>query len=587
MPPQKRAKYDALSGCPSGDPRAPFGKTPDGAYTNQGRVLDETKRRWSRPALPTMNPQADEVVFMQVDTDQYYAPPDMRFWPAGTPQGGERPVIRMFGVTGDGNSVTCHVHGFQPYFFVKAVNCNEADVRDGKFKSELNKAVAGKSKGMGTQSGDVVEKVEWMMKQTLMNYQSEKAVPFIKVTVAAPHLVTAARGVFEGCGQMTYESNVVFPLRFMIDHDLAGGQWAVVPAGGYVVRTERMKTTHCQLEIDIHHDRIEARDPMEGDWGRLAPLRILSYDIECYAKKGFPEASKDPVCQIASLLTVQGQDYPTVKNVLTLGTCDPIAETEVIQFEREEDLLRAWSDLVVATDPDIITGYNINNFDFPYLLDRAAALRVDGFARFSRVINSNVKAKATTFSSKAQGTRESKEITVEGRVPFDLLQVIQRDYKLSSYSLNSVASEFLADQKEDVHYSMISVLQEGNEDSRRRLAVYCVKDAWLPQQLLDKLMFMYNYIEMARVTGVPISFLLGRGQMIKVQSQLLRKAGPAGLVMPTRQRQQGGGQLGGNEYEGATVLDAISGYYDVPIATLDFASLYPSIMQVLPACPPL
>jgi len=75
--------------------------------------------------------------------------------------------------------------------------------------------------------------------------------------------------------------------------------------------------------------------------------------------------------------------------------------------------------------------------------------------------------------------------------------------------------------------------------------------------------------------------------MIKVQSQLLRKAGPAGLVMPTRQRQQGGGQLGGNEYEGATVLDAISGYYDVPIATLDFASLYPSIMQVLPACPPL
>ena len=63
---------------------------------------------------------------------------------------------------------------------------------------------------------------------------------------------------------------------------------------------------------------------------------------------------------------------------------------------------------------------------------------------------------------------------------------------------------------------MISVLQEGNEDSRRRLAVYCIKDALLPQQLMDKLMYMYNYIEMARVTGVPIGFLLGRGQMIKV-----------------------------------------------------------------------
>jgi DNA polymerase delta subunit 1 len=209
---------------------------------------------------------------------------------------------------------------------------------------------------------------------------------------------------------------------------------------------------------------------------------------------------------------------------------------------------------------------------------------VDGFARFTRVLANYARIKNTTFSSKAQGTRESKEITIEGRVPFDLLQVIQRDYKLSSYSLNAVAAEFLGDQKEDVHHSMISVLQEGNEDSRRRLAVYCLKDAWLPQQLLDKLMFMYNYIEMARVTGVPIGFLLGRGQMIKVQSQLLRKGQRQNLVMPTRQRQNGGGQLGGNEYEGATVLDAVSGYYDIPIATLDFASLYPSIMQAHNLC---
>ena len=34
------------------------------------------------------------------------------------------------------------------------------------------------------------------------------------------------------------------------------------------------------------------------------------------------------------------------------------------------------------------------------------------------------------------------------------------------------------------------------------------QDAYLPQRLLDKLMFMYNYIEMARVTGVPMSYLL-------------------------------------------------------------------------------
>lgn len=43
-----------------------------------------------------------------------------------------------------------------------------------------------------------------------------------------------------------------------------------------------------------------------------------------------------------------------------------------------------------------------------------------------------------------------------------------------------------------------------------------MQDAYLPQRLLDKLMYIYNYVEMARVTGVPISFLLARGQSIKV-----------------------------------------------------------------------
>ena len=50
-----------------------------------------------------------------------------------------------------------------------------------------------------------------------------------------------------------------------------------------------------------------------------------------------------------------------------------------------------------------------------------------------------------------------------------------------------------------------------------------MKDAILPLRLLEKLMCIINYMEMARVTGVPLSYLLSRGQQIKVISQLLRK----------------------------------------------------------------
>lgn len=140
------------------------------------------------------------------------------------------------------------------------------------------------------------------------------------------------------------------------------------------------------------------------------------------------------------------------------------------------------------------------------------------------------------------GRRENKSVNFEGRVPFDLLMVLVRDYKLRSYTLNAVSYHFLQEQKEDVHHSIITDLQNESDQTRRRyicifikftnfllmkfdfrLAMYCLKDAFLPLRLLNKLMCIINYMEMARVTGVPLSCLLSRGQQIKVVSQLLRK----------------------------------------------------------------
>ena len=123
----------------------------------------------------------------------------------------------------------------------------------------------------------------------------------------------------------------------------------------------------------------------------------------------------------------------------------------------------------------------------------------------------------------------------------------------------------------------------------------CHQDAYLPQRLMDKLMCFINYTEMARVTGVPFNFLLSRGQSIKVLSQLFRKAMDDGYIIPTL-KSEGMDvmlflvflsklSLGSDEqYEGATVIEPKRGYYDVPIATLDFSSLYPSIMMAHNLC---
>jgi DNA polymerase delta subunit 1 len=360
---------------------------------------------------------------------------------------------------------------------------------------------------------------------------------------------------------------------------MAGMSWVEVPAKSYRLISENERQSNCQIEAEVGYRDIIAHKP-EGEWAKMAPLRILSFDIECAGRKGiFPEANQDPVIQIANVVTRYGEKKPFVRNVFCLDTTSLIVNTQIFEFDREEKMLIAWRNFLDKVDPDIIIGYNIANFDFPYLLDRARHLKVARFEYWSRLHSVKSVSKETNFSSKQMGNRDTKATNTNGRLQLDLLQLVQRDHQLRSYTLNSVCAQFLGEQKEDVHHTMITELFNGTPESRRRLAVYCLKDAYLPQRLMDKLSCLENYTEMARVTGVPFNFLLAKGQQVKFVSQLFRKALEQKLVIPNLRT-----EASEEQYEGATVIEPTRGYYDVPIATLDFASLYPSIIQAHNLC---
>ena len=355
--------------------------------------------------------------------------------------------------------------------------------------------------------------------------------------------------------------------------------WVEVPQGKYVVVPEKDQHSQCQIEASVHYKDLIAHSN-DGEWLKMAPLRILSFDIECAGRKGiFPEPEEDPVIQIANVVTKYGESKPFVKNVFCLDGSSPIVATQILDFASEDAMLMKWRDFVEEVDPDVIIGYNIANFDFPYLLDRAKHLKCTRFPYLTRIKGLKSAANATNFSSKQMGNRDTKATNTNGRLQLDLLQLIQRDHQLRSYTLNSVCAHFLGEQKEDVDHTIITELFNGTPESRRRLAVYCLKDAFLPQRLMDKLMCLVNYTEMARVTGVPFNYLLARGQQVKFISQLFRKALEQDLVIPNMKS-----NASEDQYEGATVIEPTRGYYDVPIATLDFASLYPSIIQAHNLC---
>ncbi|CAG8952705.1 hypothetical protein HYFRA_00008949 [Hymenoscyphus fraxineus] len=532
----------------------------------------EKDQQWARPSLAGFNPQTDNLVFQQIEVED------------GQIHG--KQVVKLFGVTETGHSVMLHVTDFLHYLYVEAPIGFKPQDCEG-FKAYLETQVGSHQQ--------VIHTVTMLNRESLYHFKGNQQFAYIKITLIDHKMINKVRGIIESYGAnwkgmfkpfmngdrahiQTFDS-IPYVMRFMIDCDIAGMSWVEAPAKAYTLVPNFERQSNCQIEAEISYRDLISHKPV-GEWAKMAPLRILSFDIECAGRKGiFPEPNMDPVIQIANVVTRYGEKKPFVRNVFCLDTTSVIVNTQIFEFEREEKLLSKWRDFLEEVDPDIIIGYNICNFDFPYLLDRARHLKVKDFDHWTRLPNVKSEAKASNFSSKQMGNRDTKATNTNGRLQLDLLQLVQRDHQLRSYTLNSVCAQFLGEQKEDVHHTMITELFNGTPENRRRLAVYCLKDAYLPQRLMDKLSCLENYTEMARVTGVPFNYLLARGQQVKFVSQIFRKAREQKLVIPNLKTDPTEDQ-----YDGATVIEPTRGYYDVPIATLDFASLYPSIIQAHNLC---
>lgn len=76
-----------------------------------------------------------------------------------------------------------------------------------------------------------------------------------------------------------------------VDKEIPGASWVELPKGTYSIRSDSKRRSRCQLEVDVFFNHMKSH-PCKGEWNKVAPLRILSFDIECAGRKGhFPEVS--------------------------------------------------------------------------------------------------------------------------------------------------------------------------------------------------------------------------------------------------------------------------------------------------------
>ena len=128
--------------------------------------------------------------------------------------------------------------------------------------------------------------------------------------------------------------------------------------------------------------------------------------------------------------------------------------------------------------------------------------------------------------------------------------------------------------KDDMTPQDIFRLSQGSTADRALVAKYCVQDCNLVHHLMRKLDVITGFVEMSRICSVPVSFLVFRGQGIKLTSFVAKKCREKNTLMPDLEK-----STNDDGYEGAIVLrPKCAMYMDLPVACVDYSSLYPSSM---------
>jgi len=350
-------------------------------------------------------------------------------------------VIRLYGTTDNDKKIYIRVDNFSPYFYIK--------LKPRQTLREMRSII-----DYLKERGKIKKKFHNYMKSIILvekhdfygftNYEKFK---FVRLEFFNYASFKAYANVFrkeiiyrkKNYKFQLYESNLEPMIRFMHRRNLCASGWAKV-------RNYRKlgKITRNALNLSAswkHIDHIESND--------MVPLIVASFDIECTSESGnFPRAKNDNdrVIQIGTTFNRYGEPECFYKHIITLGTCDPIDGVDVESYDNEKDVLMAWTMLMTRMNPDILTGYNIFGFDEKYLYKRAKKLGIEEhFSKLGR-LNERCEYKKQKLQSSSLGCNFLYYYDMSGMVQVDLFKVIQRDHKLPSYKLDSVAAYFIKEK---------------------------------------------------------------------------------------------------------------------------------------------
>ncbi|MFB6236341.1 MAG: DNA polymerase domain-containing protein [Halopenitus sp.] len=445
----------------------------------------------------------------------------------------EYPVVHVFGrrptPEGEDDAVEhVRVLGVEPYFYVPTADLDEDP-------EEAYDVVIGTREE--NPDGE--------------QYESIRGEPLTRIVTRTPRDVGNIRDDFAE----TYEADILFPNRLLIDNGIEGG-----------IRVEERRLDDGRIQV--HEGHLE---PADVD----AEMRVNTFDIEVDDRRGFPEDGEEPIICLTShdsyddeyVIWLYEAPDAEVDSPEELPGYDGIVDDvdfRLETFEEEAAMLDAFVAYIEKTDPDLLTGWNFEDFDAPYMLDRLEELddgtdydlSIDRLSRIDEVWRSSWGGP-----------------DVKGRVVFDLLYAYKRTMftELESYRLDAVGERELDAGKERYAGDIGDLWEQDPE----RLLEYSIRDVELCVEIDRKQKVIEFWDEVRKFVGCKIEDAPTPGDTVDMY--VLHKA-YGKFALPTK------GQQESEEFEGGAVFEPITGVKEM-VTVLDLKSLYPMCMVTINAGP--
>ncbi len=344
-----------------------------------------------------------------------------------------------------------------------------------------------------------------------------KPTPCLRVVLRQPWKTPEYREKARSYGSMPLEADIPFQHRFIYDKDLG----AAVRVHGREVDSSGKYTT----ELFVVADGFEPCDPFRP------ALRILSFDIENSIRDGH-----------IFCIGIAYRDNGVIRTSILTG--------------EERSIIEQFVKLVDKLDPDIISGYNIDGYDLPVLLERAGKSGIPqlGLARDH----------SSFFHLGERFWR------LDGRILTDVWWAVKAEMRPKQETLDYVAKQLLGEGKHELQRRKID---EEWEHDRDKVIRYCINDAELSLRILERVRRIEKTLDLAAVGKLPLEDVLHGRTSNLIDSILIRAANRANVAVPMMRMR--GGRV--EQIEGGYVHSLQPGLYEW-VVSLDFRAMYPSLI---------